>query len=116
MPSKFYFLRSELDAEESAIFCVMVGSSKRERAAAAEISVRALLDDSIYFARADEESSSFVAQLIKQNPNREFYKCTAHQLLKFMESANSDYVENLSEQFRARWFQTLAATHQIIKL
>lgn len=115
MITKYLFLYSTSDAHDCPIFNVRVGSSQQEQNALLELLAEALIDDDMFFYRVDEKSQEFALRLLKQNPNREIYECSAAALLKLRKCANSENVKNLSRQFRAREEQTAIATHQKLK-
>lgn len=99
----YYFIRAnDAHALESApIFRVRVGKTQRAAALAADLSVRALQDDSMYFCIKSDQSQIFVRKLLRQNPFRAFYDVTIVQLNKMLKlGAMVADVENLSELYR----------------
>lgn len=107
-----YLLKSTTDATTCALLVVAVGSSKVDQHAHAELAARALVDDSLYYCVKDETSQMFVARLLEQNPEREIYRVTPRQALRFIENrAIADYVKNLSYAFRALENMTRRKTH-----
>lgn len=111
-----YLLQSTTDATTCALLVVAVGTSKADQHAHAELAARALMDDSLYYCVKDETSQVFVARLLEQNPDREIYRVTPRQALRFIENrAIADYVKNLSYAFRALSSMTERKTHNNIK-
>lgn len=104
MTQIYYFISAEnAEALESApIFRVRVGSTARAADACADLTARALCDDSIYFCVKSDDSQEFTRKLIRQNENRAFYDVTIAQLVKIIATpANVVHVENLSERIKA---------------
>lgn len=111
-----YLLQSTTDATNCALLVVAVGSSKADQHAHAELAARALVDDSLYYCVKDETSQVFIARLLEQNPDREIYRVTPRQAIRFIENrALADYVKNLSHVFRALESMTRRKTHNNIK-
>lgn len=107
-----YLLRSTTDATTCPLLVVAVGTSKADQHAHAELAARALVDNSLYYCVKDETSQEFVARLLGQNPDREVYRVTPRQALRFIENrALADYVKNLSVAFRALSSMTRRKTH-----
>ena len=107
-----YLLQSTTDATTCALLVVAVGTSKADQHAHSELAARALVDDSLYYCVKDETSQVFVARLLEQNPDREIYRVTPRQALRFIENrAIADYVKNLSYAFRALSSMTKRKTH-----
>mgnify|MGYP000355200184 FL=1 len=107
-----YLLQSTTDATTCALLVVAVGTSKADQHAHAELAARALVDDSLYYCVKDETSQVFVERLLEQNPDREIYRVTPRQALRFIENrAIADYVKNLSYAFRALSSMTKRKTH-----
>lgn len=104
MTQIYYFISAEnSEALESApIFRVRVGSTARAADASADLTARALVDDSIFFCIKSNDSQEFVGKLMRQNENRAFYDVTISQLMKIINTAaNVVHVENLSERIKA---------------
>lgn len=111
-----YLLQSTTDATTCALLVVAVGTSKADQHAHAELAARALVDNSLYYCIKDETSQMFVARLLEQNPDREIYRVTPRQALRFIENrAMASYVKNLSYAFRALRSMTKIETHQSTK-
>lgn len=107
-----YLLQSTTDATACALLVVAVGTSKADQHAHAELAARALVDNSLYYCVKDETSQEFVARLLEQNPDREIYRVTPRQAIRFIENrAIADYVKNLSVAFRALSSMTRRKTH-----
>lgn len=103
MTQIYYFISAEnTEALESApIFRVSVGSTARAAGTCADLTARALVDDSIYFCVKSNDSQEFTRKLMRQNENRAFYDVTIAQLVKIIATpANVAHVENLSERFK----------------
>lgn len=108
-----YLLQSTTDATTCPLLVVAVGTSKADQHAHAELAARALVDDSLYYCIKDETSEVFIARLLEQNPEREIYRVTPRQAIRFIENrALADYVKNLSFAFRALRSMTRLETHQ----
>lgn len=106
----YYCVRAQSsEALESApIFLVKCGKSKRAAEALADVSVKALQDNDLYFCVKSAESSLFVLQLLQQNPFREQFCVKIENLCKLLTtSANVAHVENLSPIFKANLFHLL---------
>ena len=107
-----YLLQSTTDATTCALLVVAVGTSKADQHAHSELAARALVDDSLYYCVKDETSQIFIARLLEQNPDREIYRVTPRQAIRFIENrAMADYVKNLSHAFRALCSMTNRKTH-----
>lgn len=107
-----YLLQSTTDATTCALLVVAVGTSKADQHAHAELAARALVDNSLYYCVKDETSQEFVARLLEQNPDREIYRVTPRQAIRFIENrALADYVKNLGHAFRALSSMTRRKTH-----
>lgn len=107
-----YLLQSTTDATACALLVVAVGTSKADQHAHAELAARALVDNSIYYCVKDETSQMFIARLLEQNTEREIYRVTPRQAIRFIENrAMADYVKNLSQAFRALSSMTRRKTH-----
>lgn len=107
-----YLLQSTTDATTCPLLVVAVGTSKADQHANAELAARALVDNSLYYCVKDETSEMFVARLLEQNPDREIYRVTPRQAIRFIENrAIADYVKNLSVAFRALSSMTRRKTH-----
>lgn len=107
-----YLLQSTTDATACALLVVAVGTSKADQNAHAELAARALVDNSLYYCVKDETSEMFVARLLEQNPDREIYRVTPRQAIRFIENrAMADYVKNLGQAFRALRSMTRRETH-----
>lgn len=103
MTQVYYFISAEnTEALESApIFRVRVGSTARAGDACADLTARALVDDSIYFCIKSDDSQEFARKLMRQNENRAFYDVTIAQLVKIIATpANVARVENLSANYK----------------
>ena len=103
MTQNYYYISAEnTEALESApIFRVRVGSTARAADAFADLTARALVDNSIYFCVKSDDSQEFVRKLMRQNENRAFYDVTITQLVKIIATpANVVHVENLSERIK----------------
>lgn len=103
MTQVYYFISAEnTEALESApIFRVRVGSTARAADACADLTARALVDDSIYFCIKYDDSQEFARKLMRQNENRAFYDVTIAQLVKIIATpANVARVENLSANYK----------------
>lgn len=107
-----YLLQSTTDATTCALLVVAVGTSKADQLAHAELAARALVDNSLYYCVKDETSQEFVARLLEQNPEREIYRVSPRQAIRFIENrAMADYVKNLGLAFRALSSMTKRRTH-----
>ena len=107
-----YLLQSTTDATTCPLLVVAVGTSKADQHAHAELAARALVDNSLYYCIKDETSEVFVARLLEQNPDREIYRVTPRQAIRFIENrAIADYVKNLGHAFRALESMTRRKTH-----
>lgn len=107
-----YLLQSTTDATTCALLVVAVGTSKADQHAHAELAARALVDNSLYYCIKDVTSVMFVARLLEQNPDREIYRVTPRQAIRFIENrAMADYVKNLGYAFRALNSMTKRKTH-----
>ena len=107
-----YLLQSTTDATTCALLVVAVGTSKADQHAHSELAARALVDDSLYYCVKDETSQIFIARLLEQNPDREIYRVTPRQAIRFIENrAMADYVKNLGHAFRALESMTRRKTH-----
>lgn len=85
-----YLLKSTTDATTCPLLVVAVGTSKADQHAHAELAAR----------------------LLEQNPDREIYRVTPRQAIRFIENrAMADYVKNLSVAFRALSSMTERKTH-----
>ena len=111
-----YLLQSTTDAATCTLLVVAVGTSKADQHAHAELAARALVDNSLYYCIKDETSQEFVARLLEQNPDREIYRVTPRQAIRFIENrAIADYVKNLSRAYMAMNRKTELKTHQSTK-
>lgn len=117
MKSIHYLIKSNTDATASPLLVVPVGTSKREQSAHAQLAALALVDNTIYYCRKDDESQSFIARLLEQNPEREIYRVSPSVALRFVENgAIAGNVKNLSFRYRLNAQRTASRTHSNFKL
>lgn len=108
----YYFIQSDTDAYEAAIFFVRVGRSSRDRRALGEIERAAVRSSRFFLCRRCVACQSFVGRLFQQNFRRPVHVVSPVLLLSILKSrANAEHVENLSPQFVREAKRIVYQTH-----
>lgn len=112
----YYFIQSDSDATDAALFIVRVGRSDPEQRAHASIKrAAARAPWEIFFRVCDLDTSQFVLNLLEQNKRRALHVVSPFVILSILKSrANADHVKNLSPQYLRRAKDELIKTHRIL--
>lgn len=112
----YYFLQSDTDATDAALYIVRVGQSGPEQRAHASIKrAAARAPWRIFYHVRDFGSSRFVLKLLEQNKRRALHVVSPFVILSILKSrANADHVKNLSPQYLRRTKDVLIKTHRLL--
>lgn len=116
MKRLYYFIQSDTDASDAALFIVRVGCSEPEQRAHASIKrAAARAPWKIYYRVRDFDTSRFVLKLLEQNKRRALHVVSPVVLHSILKSrANADHVKNLSPQYLRRAKYELIQTHRML--
>ena len=112
----YYFIQSDTDATDAALYIVRVGRSDPEQRAHASIKrAAARAPWRIFYRVRDFNTSQFILKLLEQNKRRALHVVSPVVLLSILKSrANADHVKNLSPQFLRRAKYELIQTHKLL--
>ena len=112
----YYFIQSDTDATDAALYIVRVGRSDPEQRAHASIKrAAARAPWRIFYRVRDFDTSQFVLKLLEQNKRRALHVVSPVVLHSVLKSrANADHVKNLSPQFLRRTKKELIQTHRLL--
>lgn len=112
----YYFIQSNTDATDAALYIVRVGRSEPEQRAHASLKrAAARAPWRIFYRVRDFDTSQFILKLLEQNKRRALHVVSPvvlHSVLK--NRANAEHVENLSPQFLRRAKYEQIQTHQLL--
>lgn len=112
----YYFIQSDTDATDAALYIVRVGRSDPEQRAHASLKrAAARAPWRIFYRVRDFDTSQFVLKLLEQNKRRALHVVSPVVLHSILKSrANADHVKNLSPQFLRRAKKELIQTHRLL--
>ena len=112
----YYFIQSDTDASDAALYIVRVGCSVLEQRAHASIKrAAARAPWRIFYRVRDIATSQFVLKLLEQNKRRALYVVSPFVIISILKSrANADHVKNLSPQYLRRTKYELIKTHRLL--